>query len=71
MVNFIDSHYGGSAGRALLSISPASQPKRCSRNFKTCNALLELSDSSAKQCAALALIALADAHTPMNVFSKT
>ena len=68
VVNFIDSHYG-SAGRAFIEHIASKPAETLQQDFQYLqNALLELSGSSAKQCAALALIALADAYADECIF---
>lgn len=68
VVNFIDSHYG-SAGRAFIEHIASKPAETLQQEFQDLQrALLELSDSSAKQCAALALIALADAYADECIF---
>lgn len=68
VVNFIDSHYG-SAGRAFIEHIASKPAETLQREFQDLQrALLELSGSSAKQCAALALIALADAYADECIF---
>lgn len=68
VVNFIDSHYG-SAGRAFIEHIASKPAETLQQEFQDLqNALLNLSGSSAKQCAALALIALADAYADECIF---
>ena len=68
VVNFIDSHYG-SAGRAFIEHIASKPAETLQQEFQDLQrALLELSGSSAKQCAALALIALADAYADECIF---
>ena len=68
VVNFIDSHYG-SAGRAFIEHIASKPAETLQQEFQALqSALLELSGSSAKQCAALALIALADAYADECIF---
>ena len=68
VVNFIDSHYG-SAGRAFIEYIASKPAETLQQEFQALqSALLELSGSSAKQCAALALIALADAYADECIF---
>lgn len=68
VVNFIDSHYG-SAGRAFIEHIASKPAETLQQEFQELQrALLELSGSSAKQCAALALIALADAYADECIF---
>ena len=68
VVNFIDSHYG-SAGRAFIEHIASKPAETLQQEFQALqSALLELSSSSAKQCAALALIALADAYADECIF---
>lgn len=68
VVNFVDSHYG-SAGRAFIEHIASKPAETLQQEFQTLQrALLELSGSSAKQCAALALIALADAYADECIF---
>ena len=68
VVNFIDSHYGN-AGRALIEHIASKPAEKLQRDFQDLqSALLELSGSSVKQCAALALIALADAYADECIF---
>lgn len=68
VVNFIDSHYG-SAGRAFIEHIASKPAETLQQEFQELqSALLELSGSSAKQCAALALIALADAYADECIF---
>lgn len=68
VVNFIDSHYG-SAGRAFIEHIASKPAKTLQQEFQDLqSALLNLSGSSAKQCAALALIALADAYADECIF---
>ena len=71
VVNFIDSHYGN-AGRAFIEHIASKSDEDMQQEFQTLQkALLELSGSSAKQCAALALIALADAYAAECIFKNT
>lgn len=71
VVNFIDSHYG-SAGRAFIEHIASKPAKTLQQEFQTLqSALLSLSGSSAKQCAALALIALADACAAECIFKDS
>lgn len=68
VVNFIDSHYG-SAGRAFIEHIASKPAETLQQEFQTLqSALLQISNSSAKQCAALALIALADAYADECIF---
>lgn len=68
VVNFIDSHYG-SAGRAFIEHIASKPGETLQQEFQDLQrALLSLSGSSAKQCAALALIALADAYADECIF---
>ena len=68
VVNFIDSHYGN-AGRAFIEHIASKPAETLQQEFQELQkALLELSGSSAKQCAALALIALADAYADECIF---
>lgn len=68
VVNFIDSHYG-SAGRAFIEHIASKPAETLQQEFQNLqSALLNLSGSSAKQCAALALIALADAYADECIF---
>lgn len=68
VVNFIDSHYGN-AGRAFIEHIASKPAETLQQEFQDLqNALLSLSGSSAKQCAALALIALADAYADECIF---
>lgn len=68
VVNFIDSHYG-SAGRAFIEHIASKPAETLQQEFQDLqSALLELSGSSDKQCAALALIALADAYADECIF---
>lgn len=68
VVNFIDSHYG-SAGRAFIEHIASKPAETLQQEFQDLqSALLNLSGSSAKQCAALALIALADAYADECIF---
>lgn len=68
VVNFIDSHYGN-AGRALIEHIASKPAETLQQDFQDLQrALLDLSGSSAKQCAALALIALADAYADECIF---
>lgn len=68
VVNFIDSHYG-SAGRAFIEHIASKPAETLQQNFQDLqSALLSLSGSSAKQCATLALIALADAYAAECIF---
>lgn len=68
VVNFIDSHYGN-AGRAFIEHIASKPAKTLQQEFQTLqSALLQISNSSAKQCAALALIALADAYADECIF---
>lgn len=68
VVNFIDSHYG-SAGRAFIEHIASKPAETLQKDFQDLQrALLNLSGSSAKQCAALALIALADAYADECIF---
>lgn len=71
VVNFIDSHYG-SAGRAFIEHIASKPAETLQQEFQELqSALLELSGSSAKQCAALALIALADAYADECIFKDS
>lgn len=71
VVNFIDSHYGN-AGRALIEHIASKPAETLQQEFQDLqSALLELSGSSAKQCAALALIALADAYADECIFKDS
>lgn len=68
VVNFIDSHYGN-AGRAFIEHIASKPAETLQQDFQDLQrALLNLSGSSAKQCAALALIALADAYADECIF---
>lgn len=68
VVNFIDSHYGN-AGRAFIEHIASKPGETLQQEFQDLQrALLSLSGSSAKQCAALALIALADAYADECIF---
>ena len=68
VVNFIDSHYG-SAGRAFIEHIASKPAETLQQDFQALqSALLQISGSSAKQCAALALIALADAYADECIF---
>lgn len=68
VVNFIDSHYGN-AGRAFIEHIASKPGETLQQEFQDLQrALLSLSGSSAKQCAALALIALADAYAAECIF---
>lgn len=68
VVNFIDSHYGN-AGRAFIEHIASKPAETLQQEFQDLqSALLNLSGSSAKQCAALALIALADAYADECIF---
>lgn len=68
VVNFIDFHYGN-AGRAFIEHIASKPVETLQQEFQELqSALLELSGSSAKQCAALALIALADAYADECIF---
>lgn len=68
VVNFIDFHYGN-AGRAFIEHIASKPAETLQQEFQELqSALLELSGSSAKQCAALALIALADAYADECIF---
>lgn len=68
VVNFIDSHYG-SAGRAFIEHIASKPAETLQKDFQDLqHTLLNLSGSSAKQCAALALIALADAYADECIF---
>ena len=68
VVNFIDSHYGN-AGRAFIEHIASKPGETLQQEFQDLQrALLEISGSSAKQCAALALIALADAYADECIF---
>lgn len=68
VVHFIDSHYG-SAGRAFIEHIASKPGETLQQEFQELqSALLSLSGSSAKQCAALALIALADAYADECIF---
>lgn len=68
VINFIDSHYG-SAGRAFIEHIASKPAETLQQEFQDLqSALLNLSGSSAKQCAALALIALADAYADECIF---
>ena len=68
VVNFIDSHYGN-AGRAFIEHIASKPAETLQQEFQALqSALLNLSGSSAKQCAALALIALADAYADECIF---
>lgn len=71
VVNFIDSHYG-SAGRAFIEHIASKPAETLQQEFQDLqSALLELSGSSDKQCAALALIALADAYADECIFKDS
>lgn len=71
VVNFIDSHYG-SAGRAFIEHIASKPSETLQQEFQELqSALLNLSGSSAKQCAALALIALADAYADECIFKDS
>ena len=71
VVNFIDSHYGN-AGRAFIEHIASTPAETLQQDFQDLqSALLELSGSSAKQCAALALIALADAYADECIFKDS
>lgn len=71
VVNFIDSHYG-SAGRAFIEHIASKPAETLQQEFQELqSALLQLSGSSAKQCAALALIALADAYADECIFKDS
>lgn len=71
VVNFIDSHYG-SAGRAFIEHIASKPAETLQQDFQNLqSALLNLSGSSAKQCAALALIALADAYADECIFKDS
>lgn len=68
VVHFIDSHYGN-AGRAFIEHIASKPGETLQQEFQDLQrALLSLSGSSAKQCAALALIALADAYADECIF---
>lgn len=68
VVNFIDSHYGN-AGRAFIEHIASKLAETLQQDFQARqSALLKISNSSAKQCAALALIALADAYADECIF---
>lgn len=68
VVNFIDSHYGN-AGRAFIEHIASKPAETLQQEFQDLqSALLNISQSSAKQCAALALIALADAYADECIF---
>lgn len=68
VVNFIDSHYGN-AGRAFIEHIASKLAETLQQDFQALqSALLKISNSSAKQCAALALIALADAYADECIF---
>lgn len=68
VVNFIDSHYGN-AGRAFIEHIASKPAETLQQDFQDLqSALLNISGSSAKQCAALALIALADAYADECIF---
>lgn len=68
VVNFIDSHYGN-AGRAFIEHIASKPGETLQQEFQDLQrALFSLSGSSAKQCAALALIALADAYAAECIF---
>ena len=68
VVNFIDSHYGN-AGRAFIEHIASKPAETLQQDFQDLQrTLLNLSGSSAKQCAALALIALADAYADECIF---
>ena len=71
VVNFIDSHYG-SAGRAFIEHIASKPAETLQQEFQALfSALLQISNSSAKQCAALALIALADAYADECIFKDS
>lgn len=71
VVNFVDSHYGN-AGRAFIEHIASKPAETLQQDFQDLQrALLELSGSSAKQCAALALIALADAYADECIFKDS
>ena len=71
VVNFIDSHYGN-AGRAFIEHIASKPAETLQKDFQDLQrALLGLSGSSDKQCAALALIALADAYADECIFKDS
>ena len=71
VVNFIDSHYGN-AGRAFIEHIASQPAETLQKDFQDLQrALLGLSGSSDKQCAALALIALADAYADECIFKDS